>query len=614
MAPKARQQGMAKAKAKSRAWPKAKATAKGKAAARRWRLQQLSVGNAHLDERRAAVRRLNDLAADVAPGLKKLKPKNLDSRLFAQNLRHLNRQCVSGEMRTRFKSIVLQWVAGRGKLPDGMTMAAADNNNGAVCGEDNDAEEEPAEDNPVVPRHKVLNTNFTLKSKAFMLTHNSREFTKATWQAYRCKARDLSRRYGAKAWAACFERSEHAAGNLHEVYHGHMYFYWSDEVGIHLENLDALSFLQVTPRVDRCVAPSSRFRSAALHGLWYVAVMKAGTVDSTTNFPAWKKYRPLAVWLTGLWDDHKLTHDQFLSLSAAFRSGHAKRKRDVLEAMRDEREIAVQEHVRQEQVALSTSDPLLEFRTFEEVNNFLEMHKKTSTRRRRPMLVILGPTNLGKSLLAAHVLELVGHEHGLSGYAEITVEADETLDFSEFDISKDAGVLLDGVGDSLILKRNREVLQGRPKLCKGGKSSTMMYAYPYTLCRRAVVATLDTSAKNLHLFSTDPWLSDKRNCLVLQLTSSVWTALATPQQQHIPQMTPQEQMTAWTVAELAVFLTAADLQGPAEYLQKQGVNGADFAALTCDTLVTDLRCTPFAAQKLLLVRDGFLGTRERHRQ
>ena len=142
----------------------------------------------------------------------------------------------------------------------------------------------------------------------------------------------------------------------------------------------------------------------------------------------------------------------------------------------------------------------------------------------------------------------------------------------------------------------------------------MMYAYPYTLCRRAVVATLDTSAKNLHLFSTDPWLSDKRNCLVLQLTSSVWTALATPQQQHIPQMTPQEQMTAWTVAELAVFWTAADLQGPAEYLQKQGVNGADFAALTCDTLVTDLRCTPFAAEKLLRVRDGFLRTRERHRQ
>ena len=59
------------------------------------------------------------------------------------------------------------------------------------------------------------------------------------------------------------------------------------------------------------------------------------------------------------------------------------------------------------------------------------------------------------------------------------------LDLSDFDVCKHAGVLLDGVGDVLFFKRNREVLQGRPKVCKGGKSGTMIYAYPFTLCLRA---------------------------------------------------------------------------------------------------------------------------------
>ena len=45
------------------------------------------------------------------------------------------------------------------------------------------------------------------------------------------------------------------------------------------------------------------------------------------------------------------------------------------------------------------------------------------------------------------------------------------------------------MGDALLLKENREALQGRPKLTKGGRSATMMYAYRYTLARRAVVVT-----------------------------------------------------------------------------------------------------------------------------
>ena len=81
---------------------------------------------------------------------------------------------------------------------------------------------------------------------------------------------------------------------------------------------------------------------------------------------------------------------------------------------------------------------------------------------------------------------------------------------------------LPGIGDALFLKDNREALQGRPKVDKASRSSTMIYAVPFTFARRAVVVTLDLSADNLSAFETDHWLSDERNVLVLRLDEKAW--------------------------------------------------------------------------------------------
>ena len=74
------------------------------------------------------------------------------------------------------------------------------------------------------------------------------------------------------------------------------------------------------------------------------------------------------------------------------------------------------------------------------------------------------------------------------------MESDEELDFFGFSHRAHAGIVLDGVGDASTLLRKREVLQGRPKRCRGGRSATMVYAYSFTLARRAVVVTMDLSA------------------------------------------------------------------------------------------------------------------------
>ena len=99
---------------------------------------------------------------------------------------------------------------------------------------------------------------------------------------------------------------------------------------------------------------------------------------------------------------------------------------------------------------------------------------------------------------------------------------------ADFDWVRHAGVLLDGVGDALILKHNRESLQGRAKVSKGGQSATNMDAYRYTFCRRAVVATLDLSAVNVGQFQKGHWLSSELNVIVLRLTEPAFGACAEP--------------------------------------------------------------------------------------
>ena len=119
------------------------------------------------------------------------------------------------------------------------------------------------------------------------------------------------------------------------------------------------------------------------------------------------------------------------------------------------------------------------FRSFAQVDTFTDAFRTPA--RRRPMLVIIGGTNSGKSELGIAILKKVGQILGITGHLEVTVEGATTLDLGSFDVQRHAGVLLDGIGDTRIIMENREALQGRAKECQGGKSSTTIYAYAYTL-------------------------------------------------------------------------------------------------------------------------------------
>ena len=120
-------------------------------------------------------------------------------------------------------------------------------------------------------------------------------------------------------------------------------------------------------------------------------------------------------------------------------------------------------------------------------------------------------------MLAAHTLKRVANKLGLKDFPEVTVEDSENMDLADFDRRVHAGVLLDGIGDAMFLKRNREALQGRPKIVKGARSATNVFSYSYSFCGRAVIATFDLSAQNLEELHTDHWLCNRQNVQLLRL-------------------------------------------------------------------------------------------------
>ena len=133
----------------------------------------------------------------------------------------------------------------------------------------------------------------------------------------------------------------------------------------------------------------------------------------------------------------------------------------------------------------------------------------------------------------------------------------------------------------------------------GGRSQTMRYAYPFTLCRRVVVATADLGADNLHLLSSDHWLSKAENVFVLRLTAPT---LAQPAGAFPDELPRAEQMRRWTVAEVVSFLKSKDLAGPTNVLFANGVRGEDFIPMLVESFVHDLRLSEFTARRLAAYR------------
>ena len=336
--------------------------------------------------REGAIQKLNGIAAQV--GLDKL-PVKTAWKAVQRLIKKVQARTTDAPTTARLFDTAKEWVDNWGHL-DGTLAPPPPQGSKAP----------PGDDATLVPKHRVLLPNFRLQSRAFMVTYNSKQFTKETWCALRAFTQTTAQRLGATAWAACLEESLNAkhfpSGRITSKtcpspqFHGHAYYFWDGAERVRLHNTNDFVFAGVRPRVDVCAARNpATFKSAALHGLWYVFVRKKGAVAEATNYLPWQAYLPKKEWLVSLWAQRKLDHDDFERLSAHFREGHAARMQELAAVRRTEMACAVREHIRLEAARADTTT-LLSFRRFAEVDQFLTCFEPKTFLLRRPILVIVG--------------------------------------------------------------------------------------------------------------------------------------------------------------------------------------------------------------------------------
>ena len=154
-----------------------RAAAKAKAAA-------LRAKNLKRDARRAALAQLNDLAEEVGAGLAQVDVRLAAATDVEWSIRILEARCQQrAELVARLRTVVEAWVANDGRLQ---------------------AELAPPPDldsaSPLF-KHRVLQPEFRLMSRAFMLTYNARTLRPHHWHSFRTFVSTLKGRIGARAWA-----------------------------------------------------------------------------------------------------------------------------------------------------------------------------------------------------------------------------------------------------------------------------------------------------------------------------------------------------------------------------------------------------------------------------
>ena len=111
---------------------------------------------------------------------------------------------------------------------------------------------------------------------------------------------------------------------------------------------------------------------------------------------------------------------------------------------------------------------------------------------------------------------------------------------------------------------------------------------------------MDLSAKGLHLLHTDHWLANNQNLIQVWLHAPAWQI-----GQHVretPAQRDEDAVRAWRVDDVALYLESQDAEGLAALVRANSVDGGDFVEFTNAICVKDLRCTPFAARKLMKLR------------
>ena len=452
---------------------------------------------------------------------------------------------------------------------------------------------------------------FRIHNFAVLLTYSLGDTSTAVWPRFLALVQSRRKQWSVRHWSATLEESDSGRRHIH------LMLQFNRRVDV---ASTAFSFEGRKPNarpswsdyLGEAFARKSPQRSFD-RGFFYVWADKVGTVRMPCGSicvagdyaPVWaqarKKYKVLRKWPQSLWEARKLSHDVYDELLFETRQGVIGAKRN-LEAVR-EHELERKEM--QEMVAVAArirSSPSL-LRPFLKVplaEQWLQSFNED--RLRFPMLLVLGPSHVGKTEFAkslfVNALELK--------IGQLPHFPDKMRLFQRrvFD-----GIILDDIRDLELLAQHQHVLQGKyDERAEFASTPGGQCAFKRWLYRVPFVATSNYSTANLEYLRTHDFLNKPETCVVLELRQAPVQPVpgSATQQDDRPTLSPAEALQTWTVADVKVFLNARDLRGLADLCSANGVNGADFAGFNLDTVGKELQLTPFQTKKLLNARDAFL--------
>ena len=128
----------------------------------------------------------------------------------------------------------------------------------------------------------------------------------------------------------------------------------------------------------------------------------------------------------------------------------------------------------------------------------------------------------------------------------------------------------------------------------------MIYVYSFTLAKRAVVVTMDLSARNLYLLRSDHWLADP------SIVALEWLVAPVIGPSGVLQRSPREVMKDWSVAQVASVYGSKDAAAIGAVLAASSVQGSELLSFSEQELQNSLRVSAFVARKVCSLRDRFL--------
>ncbi len=418
-------------------------------------------------------------------------------------------------------------------------------------------EEEAAEDGDDVPEEPIGESaeggeaanseakQFRMCGYAFLMTYNSLKLGSDLWPAFEQFVRDFvkAKANKVKYWTASFEKS------LRSQDPGRVHFQWFVQFEKQIDVKDGKAYMRWALNENEVFNPNIRpnvlavetdnetkikfkaprgatIASSLVTGHFYLAMEgKPGKVCHITNYIPFQDYLPDKVRLDKFLLAGKLNEDWWLryhsmltvGFSRAFEDVKAKRKYEA-----EQKALQMKQESQAIDAELRASGKFIDFPPCLVVDEWKQ--RFSSLEMRYPILVILGPSHVGKtefakSLFRNPLLCVVGGSRFIP---------DKMREYERYGERRHDAVVFDDCRDLDFIRSHQEIFQGKSTIHELGRSPTGQSSYQVLLHRTPMIFTCNFTSQNLDLLHRCDFCSKKSNVYLLRYPPANFNHLFTP--------------------------------------------------------------------------------------